>query len=198
MKVTSQGGGDYENPPSGLHVARCIRVVDLGTQKSDYQGKTTYPRKLMVTWELPTEFMKTEGKENQPFTVSNFYTASIGVKANLRKVLESWRGKPFTVEEENGFDMKNVIGKPCMLNIILNDKEKAKIMSVTTMPKGMECPKQINPSVFFSLEPEEYDAVVLEKLSDWTKGEILKSPEYAELKNQVQRQPGEDDEEPAF
>ena len=44
MKLTDSGGGNYEQPPIGTHVARCIKVIDLGTQRGEYQGKATIKR----------------------------------------------------------------------------------------------------------------------------------------------------------
>ena len=29
---------NYPQVPTGVHKARCVRVLDLGTQKQDYQG----------------------------------------------------------------------------------------------------------------------------------------------------------------
>lgn len=177
---TAEGGGkDFEQAPIGNHIARCYLVVDLGTQKGEYQGKPTSARKVSIRFELCNELM-TEGEmAGKPFSVGKIYTASLGEKANLRKDLESWRGRSFTEAELQGFSGKNILGKPCMINVGRTEKGKGKIMSVAAMPKGMEAPAMVNKAVWFHLD--EFDAQVFEALSKWTKGEIIKSPEYVAM-----------------
>lgn len=183
MKWSDTGGGDFEQPPVGTHVARCIKIIDIGTQRGEYQGKATIRRQCIIGWELPTELMTDGDFAGKPFTVSRFYTCSLGEKANLRRDLESWRGKAFTEEELNGFEAKNILGKPCLLGLTPNDKNKVRVTGVMALPKGTEVPPQINQSVFFSLELEEFDKAVFDSLSDGYKKLITVSPEYQELMN---------------
>lgn len=187
MRWTDSGGGDFEQAPIGSHVARCVKIIDIGTQRGEYQGKATVRRQCIIGWELPTELM-TEGEyAGKPFIVSRFYTASLGEKANLRKDLENWRGRAFTEQELLGFESKNILGKPCMLSIIHNDKGKARVSAVMALPKGMQVPEQVNPSVYFSLD--EFDPKVFEALSDGYKKLIQASPEYQQLKSGNGQQP---------
>lgn len=181
MKLTDNGGKEFEQPPIGNHVARCIGMIDLGTQQGDYQGKTTHARKIVLRWELPNELISEGEWAGKPFVVSQFYTASLSEKANLRKVLESWRGKPFTPEELMGFDSKNLLDKPCMLNVTHTDKGKAKVASVAQVPKGMAVPGRVNDLLYFSLEPTDYKGTVFDGLGQFFKDMIQKSPEWAEL-----------------
>jgi hypothetical protein len=177
MIISSEGGKEFEQPPAGNHVARCYQVVDLGTQKGEFQGVANSARKVSIRWELCNEFM-TEGEmAGKPFSVGKIYTASLSEKATLRGHLESWRGRPFTPEELHGFDSKKLLGASCMVNVGMTDKGKAKVMSVASLPKGMTAPPQANPNIYFSLD--KFDSAVFETLSKWTKGEIIKSPEYA-------------------
>lgn len=177
MKWSDSGGGDFEQPPIGTHVARCVHVIDIGTQRGEYQGKATSRRQCIIGWELPTELQSEGDFAGQPFRVSRFYTASLGKKASLRADLQNWRGRDFTDEELGGFDSKNIVGKPCMLSLILSDKGKAKVSGVMAMPKGMEMPGQVLPSIYFSLD--QFDPEVFESLSDGIKKMIVTSPEYA-------------------
>jgi len=181
MLLTDNGGKEFEQASAGNHVARCVGMIDLGTQQSDYQGKTTHARKIVLRFELPNELIADGEYAGRPFIVGKFYTASLSEKANLRKDLESWRGRPFTPEELAGFDSKNILGKPCMVNVVHTEKGKAKIASIAPIPKGMQTPPRINDLLYFSLERDEFDGKIYEGLSDFYKGEILKSPEWAEL-----------------
>lgn len=181
MKWKDSGGGDFEQPPIGTHVARCIKLIDIGTQQGEYQGKATFRRQVIIGWELPNELMQDGDNAGKPFTVSKFYTASLGEKANLRADLKNWRGRDFTDEELAGFEAKNILGKPCMLSITLNDKGKARVTGVMALPKGTPVPDQINETLFFSLEPSDFKPEVFEALSEGYKKMIRVSPEYMEL-----------------
>ena len=179
MKLTDSGGGNYEQPPIGTHVARCIKVIDLGTQRGEYQGKATIKRQIIIGWELPNELMSEGDHAGKPFGVSKFYTASLNEKATLRADLANWRGRDFTPQELSGFDPKNVLGKNCMVSLTLNDKGKARVTGVMALPKGMEVPAAVNPMVYFSLD--DFDARVYESLPDGFKKMISASPEYQQI-----------------
>ena len=181
MKWVDHGGGDFEQPPVGTHIARCVKIIDIGTQRGEYQGQVNIRRQCIIGWELPNELMSEGDYAGKPFAVSRFYTASLSTKANLRKDLENWRGRAFTETELEGFDAKNILGKTCMLSLTENDKGKVRVTGVMAIPKGTAAPAQINPSVFFSLERNEFDAKLFEGLSDGYKKFIMASPEYQEI-----------------
>lgn len=181
MKWTDSGSGNFEQAPIGSHVARCVKVIDIGTQKGEYQGQVTIKRQVIIGWELPNELMTEGDFAGKPFTVSKFYTASLNEKATLRKDLANWRGRDFTEQELLGFDAKNILGKPCMISIIHNEKQKAKVSGVMALPKGMQVPDMINEPVFFSLD--DFSQLMFDQLSDGYKKLIQASPEYQALMN---------------
>ena len=179
MKLSNSGGGQYEQPPVGTSVARCYRIIDLGTQAGEWQGKPIYRRQVVLTWELPTELMSEGDHVGQPFSTSKFYTASLHEKASLRKDLQNWRGREFTVEELSGFESTNLLGKACMLSLTANDQGKSRVTGVSGIPKGMQVPPQFNETVHFSLD--DFDRNVFESLPKFYKEMITKSPEYQHL-----------------
>lgn len=181
MKWQDNGGGSFEQPPVGTHVAICTKVIDIGTQKSEYQGQATIKRQCIIGWELPNELMNEGDYAGKPFTVSKFYTASLSEKANLRKDLANWRGRDFTEQELNGFESKNILGKACMLSLTKNDKDKTRITGVMALPKGTPVPAQVNQSLYFSLD--EFDQATFDGLSDGIKKLIQASPEYRRIIN---------------
>ncbi len=181
MKVTDSGNGDFEQAPVGTHLARCIRLIDLGTQFGEYQGKPNQARKVVCSWELPNATMATGEYAGKPFIVGKWYTASIGEKANLRKDLVNWRGRDFTEDELKGFDVKKLLGVACLLSITANDKGKSRVTGIMKPPPGTECPPQVNPSVYFSLERDEFNQAVFDGLAEFWQSEIKKSPEWADL-----------------
>lgn len=166
------GGGSFAQAPVGNHVARCIKLTDLGTQHGEYQGTPNVRNQVLVTWELCNELM--EG--GKPFIVSNFYTNSLNEKATLRAHLESWRGRAFTEAEAKKFDLMNVLGKPCMVQIIHTDAGKARVSSVGSMPKAISAPDPVNPPEAFWLE--EWDEAAYQKIPEGIRKIIEKSDEF--------------------
>jgi len=155
-----------------------VKVIDIGTQQGEYEGKINHRRQVIIGWELPNELMTDGEYAGKPFAVNKWYTQSLGEKANLRKDLTNWRGKEFTAEELAGFDAKNIIGKPCMLSLTENEKKKVRVTGVMALPKGMTVPLQVNPTIYLSLEEGEYDASVYNALSDKMRAMIALSPEW--------------------
>lgn len=175
-------GGDFTPPPAGVWSAICHRFIDLGTQQSNYNGETKQQHKVLLSWEITDTDTRME--DGQPFTISQRYTWSMSEKANLRKTLESWRGQPFVETDfgPGGFDVKNLIGAPCMLSIMQVQKDGktyANINSVTRLPKQMSPGELVNDTVYFSLD--DFDPDVLGKLSDTLQNTIKSSPEYRAL-----------------
>lgn len=129
--VARDTGADYEPIPIGLHRSICINVFDVGFQPG-YQGKPP-SRKCVILWEIEPKSSMT-GKH---FTITKIYTLSIGEKANLGIDLVSWRGKPFTKEERDGFDLDNIKNKACQLNVVPHG-DKARISSVLPAQRALD------------------------------------------------------------
>lgn len=178
--ASDSGGGSFTPAPVGTHVARCYRIIDLGTQHGEYKGQPTRRNQVLVSWELPDETIEIEGK-TVPITTSRFYTNSLGEKANLRKDLESWRGRSFTDDELRKFDLESILGKPCLLTVVGGENGKTKVTNVSGLPKNTSCPEQVNPTFSFWLDEFEEDK--FEGLSDGLKGIIQKSEEYPQIAN---------------
>ncbi len=175
--ASDAGGGDFQQAPIGNHVARCIRLIDLGTQHGEYQGTPNVRNQVLITWELCEEKM-TDGK---PFIVSHFYTNSLNEKATLRGHLEAWRGRAFSQDELRKFDLSSILGAPAMVNVIHNDKGKARVSAVAKLPKGMKAPEPANkPSAFWI---DEWDQAAFDGLPKGLKAIIEQSDEYKARKN---------------
>ena len=174
MKFANTGGGTFENPPAGAYPAVCTKMIDLGTQEVSWQGAIKYAHKVKIVFELDEKM--TDGR---PFITMRDFTVSLHEKAALRIFLKNWRGRDFTDEELRGFDPKVLIGKGCLLSLVENG-EYVNIDSVMKLPKGMEAPVPVNPTVFFSLA--EFDQAEFDKLSPKIQEKIMKSPEYQSLK----------------
>jgi len=173
----------FEMPPADSHVATGYRVIDLGTQQIDWQGKIKRQHKILISWEL--DVLMTEGENaGKPFTMHKRYTYTFDPKGSLRPDLEAWRGRPFTEEEMNSFKLNKLLGVPCLMGVVHNKKDGktyANISSIMKLPKGLTAPKLINPTVDFDLS--EFDQAVYDSFSDGLKETIAHSPEYQALKS---------------
>ena len=185
--------------PAGLHVAIAYLVADLGTHKDATFGGLKH--KLVIGFEIPDQRIELEkdGKKvNLPRAISARYTLSLGEKANLRRDLESWRGKPFTAEELKAFDLKAILGAPCQLLIVHNvgkDGETyANIQTIVPLGKGATKPKLENPPMWFSFEELTPSDNLPEGLPEWIAKIVKESEEWKSHENpQTEAAPAEDD-----
>ena len=178
MQWSAKSESTWKQPETGNWPATCIRIINLGTQEREYQGKTSYRRQSLIIWEIDGQV----DDQGQPITISKAYTASLGEKANLRKDLESWRGRPFTADELAGFDVKNLLGKSCLLNLIKvqgQKGEKVVIATISALPKGMPAPNApVHTQYIYSLD--DHDQAIWDTLSDGIKGWINRSQERSQ------------------
>jgi hypothetical protein len=185
MAIIAKKGEGFEKEliEAGNYVARCYKMIEIGTCEEEFLGVKKLMHKVRIGWELPTELkVFNPEKSEQPAVIDKEYTLSLADKSNLRKDLQSWRGKAFTEEEAEAFDITKLLGVPCMLNIIhvQGKKDPTKtyqaIGSVSPMPKGLVCPAQITETFVFDFE--NYDEVKFHSLPDFIKEQIAKTPEF--------------------
>jgi hypothetical protein len=126
--------------------------------------------------------------DGRRFFASKEYTWSMSEKSGLRKDLESWRGREFVdadFDPKTGFQIKAILGKPCLLNIKHETKAdgnvKASIDSLSRLPKGMTVGQHENPLTYLWLSLEEFDFGVFNSLPEYQKERITASPEYGAI-----------------
>lgn len=192
--ASAKGGGNFNPVSEGVHLATCIWIIDLGEQWSEIYKKA-YP-KVMITWEIPDEIISTDEGE-KPKVISREYTLSLSEKSVLRSHLESWRGKKFTEAESKGFDLKNVLGKGCQIQILhteKGDRTYANISSIMTLPKGSEKSVAVNKTVFFDLtDPDCLNQ--FDQIPNWIQDKIKKSDTYKQIVNAQFSHPPQDFQE---
>jgi hypothetical protein len=176
--IVSASENKFEQPEPGVYVARCYRLIDLGTQKNEYKGEVNFQRQIIIGWEIGEKM-----SDGQPFVVGGFYTLSLSEKANLRKMLQSWRGRDFTEAELKGFDLRTILDKPCTLNLTKTDKDKIKVASVSPLMKGVTPLQAVNATQYFSFD--EFTEESFNAVSDKLREKIKLSPEYAKAIGQV-------------
>jgi hypothetical protein len=168
-----------------MYLARCYRIVDLGTQKSEYLGQIKNLPKVMLQFEVHGE--DDAGKalvtaKGEPMSISKNFTLSLAEKATLRKDLQTWRGKEFTADELKGFQIDNVLGAWAMIAITKamgnNGKEYTNIANINSVPKVMKAnlPEGHNKCATFYIESPDME--LFETFSDNLRAKIEQSPEW--------------------
>lgn len=180
------GGASYEPVPAGNHYAVCYAVICIGSEVNTFNGNLQ--QKVMLMWELVDERMEYQG-EDKARVISKTYTNSLAKNANLRKDLESWRGREFTEEEAQGFDICNILGKPCLINTTIEKNSRgydyAKAGAVTNVPKGMKPEHAPELEIIaFDISNPECSIGDMQKLPEWIVERIRQTPEYEKRVNQ--------------
>jgi hypothetical protein len=201
LTAKDKGGSDFEPMPIGMHQAVCFGIVDLGTQPTN-NPQHRPSRKVAFIWEVPSErieFEKDGRKVNLPRNITAMWTCSLHKKSNMRAMLQSWRGRPFTEEELDGFDLQNIMGANCLLNVVhtpKGDKTYANVASVNPLAKGMVKMKPENETLTFDLDKylaKEYDFP--KNLPEWLKAKVMQSEEYTKATDPHQAHQQPTDEE---
>ena len=143
-EVTAKNsGGDFEPHSEGQVAAVCVDVVDLGEKVEEYQGETKIQAKVALV------FASGERQKDKSLAlVTSEMTNSASEKGNLRKFLESWRGKSYTPDQvAAGLPLHKLHGQPGLLSIehVVTKKGNnfAKIRSISPLPKAMPAPEGV-------------------------------------------------------
>lgn len=128
--VVSRKPSNYVPAPDGEHNAVCVDLVDLGMMEN-FEGKMQH--KCRVVWEIDKTM-----EDGRRFTVGKTYTVSLHERANLYKDLVSWRGRDFTEEELAAFSMAKLLGAPCRLYIVHDERKGDVYANVANVTKAKE------------------------------------------------------------
>lgn len=166
MLIKQSNTSTFEQLEDGLFPATCVQIIGVGTQPTPFKnedGTDKVQNRVIFTFE-------TKGGN----LISKEYTASLHEKANLRKDLESWRGKKFTEEElDSGFDIKDVLGKVCTVQVMRNKNDYATVTAV--LPKTEEHETDRSPVYYYV---GEHEPDVFDSLPEWIQRRIENSFEW--------------------
>ncbi|NDB59064.1 hypothetical protein EB001_11495 [bacterium] len=185
---STESNSTFVPVPTGMHLARCYRIIDLGTQESTYMGNIKHLPKVMFQFEVHSEDSQgnpTVTTKGDPMTVSKNFTLTLAEKSTLRKDLQTWRGKDFTADELKGFELKNVLGQWAMISVVEtenNGKTYTNIATINPVPANMKkagLPDGVNELKLFSIA--DADLELFNSFSDGLKEKIRKSPEWERL-----------------
>jgi len=141
IRVSGGGGGETEPTPTGLQQAILAKVIDLGTQASEYMGQKKETHQVYFLFELK-EKMTIEAYKGKPFVTGGFYTLS-WYKSNMLNLVEGMLGRALTKDEisENGtgLDIESLVGTNTNLTLIKEEGKKfTKIKSASPLMTGQE------------------------------------------------------------
>jgi hypothetical protein len=188
--LSESSGKKYEPIPAGTHQAVCYRIWDLGTQESQWGKK----RQIRIAWELPEQRMEIDG-DDLPKTMSRPFTNSLHPKSILRPFLEGWRGKQFTQKELSGFDLNNIIGVNCMLQVMhkqVGENTYANITAAMPLMKGFKELAPENKPFCWSMD----DGPIPEETPEWIVKIIKESEEWGKEEEAVIANDPANDEPP--
>lgn len=199
LTISDKGRSSVPLLEPGTYPAICCQIIDLGQQFNETYHSTA--RKVLIGWEVIGETVEVNG-ETQPRIFSKIYTASLNEKAALRRDLNAWRGRPFTAQELAAFDLKAILGAPCLISVIHQTGQTgntyATLASISKPPKGYPFPAQSVPSVTYDIEAD--DPAKVDELPKWIGEMIRRSGSYEERVAQtaapkIEEYDGDDDGE---
>jgi hypothetical protein len=161
--ATAGSGSTFTPHPEGAFPAVCADIHDLGMVEVTYKDVTKSQHKIDIYFYCGEDKQENgkpvllDGKPVRLFVRSRF-TLTLDERGRLRPFLESWRGKKFTADELNGFDVERLIGAPAFLQVLHNENNGttyANIQSIMKLPKGAEAPAVPGEYVRFCDRPTE-------------------------------------------
>lgn len=152
LPVSDKGGGASFTPcPAGLQRLVCCDIVDHGMVPDSF-GKTKHKGTIIWQSEHLIQPGDVDGDKKdligQPFIVQRRFTLSLHEKAELRKYLESWRGRPFSEAELARFDLDpdppakpTLIGANAYAQVMHLQKPRglfAEVITIMPLAPGMD------------------------------------------------------------
>ena len=189
LTISESAKMERKLPEAGATVGILYSLVDLGTQKTNWDNEEKWTPKVRLTFELPEQLDEFEVEENgkrtkvsKPMVVSIEQTRSLGEKASLRKLLEQWRGQTFTSAELKAFSLKNLLGKTAMLTLIHKTSQQGRpycaIAGASKLPKSMKASTtSVNDQVYYEIEQGEGGQ--FPDMPEWLQDKIRASKEFA-------------------
>lgn len=174
MKIKDRAKPKLPPVEPGVYMAVCIGVIDLGEQYSE--KFKNYSNKVKFIWELPSETVEVDGNQ-EPRQLSREFTFATSKKSNLRAFLSSWNSRTYTDEEFGELDLFDQIGKPCQLQVALNDTgEYSNVENLMAIPKGIPAPVSATEPIKWDMD--YWDDEAFQNLPGWVQEQIKKSTQY--------------------
>ena len=148
-----------------------LTVVDGGWKRSPEQVKMQ--KRVMMTWTI-------RGAAGETWRVSREFALSAGPRAGLRKLLETWRGRPYASDDEARGTLthpERLLDQACIVTVSVSPTGWPKIESVVGLPVGVPAPEPLRwPPVLFTWAKP--DRETFQSLPAWVQGKVRGSEEW--------------------
>lgn len=130
--VRASAGGDFTPVSSDLHNAVCAEIIEVNQVQTPFGVQD----QLKFVFQVEEMDNAKPPRRKEVRATHNKVLGSATKPSNLRKMLESWRGKQFTPDEiADGIDIMKVVGQPLRIQTMQTvstnnpDRKYAKIMA---------------------------------------------------------------------
>lgn len=143
-QITAKGSESKFRPHNeGQFVGQCVDTIDLGQKVQDFPGT---PKYLAPTCAIVFRTGERNEETGEYIDIAREFTVSMGDKANLRKFLEQWRGKPYTPEQiDAGVPLHKLTNNHGLLTVAHKQSGKGRTYANITACVGI--PKQMAAAV---------------------------------------------------
>lgn len=184
-------------PPlkAGTYLARCSGWVEIGTVpafagKAVAEGRSAplpvvdggwkrgpepvkMQRRVMLTWTI-------RGAAGETWRVSREFALSAGPRSGLRKLLETWRGRPYASDDEARGTLSHperLLDQACIVTVSVSPTGWPKIESVVGLPMGVPAPEPLRwPPVRFTWAKPDRETFL--GLPEWIQRKVKDSDEW--------------------
>lgn len=137
--VVTQEKREFEKIKPGLINAICIGVWNIGKHKVEFQGEVKLKQQVIIGFEV----QQRHSEKDEPMLQLSKFNMSLHEKSKLGPMIESWFSKKLTDSERYNYDLKQIIGKKCTLNLI----ENGTYINIATILPPQESNKLVSEDV---------------------------------------------------
>lgn len=137
---------DFEIPPSGVFPGNLVAIVDIGTHRTLYNGKTTVNRKVAIIFELWNQVVRRSNGQSFFFSEEFNVPEKFAKTAKIRILAEKLIGR--SLEDGERLDIGSILGIPCSLEIVHNGgtNSNGQAQTYANLESVGACPYGANPS----------------------------------------------------
>lgn len=178
-----RGGTSITVMEAGAYPARLVQVIDIGLQPQQFNNEEKPPKnEIHTTYEFLDEFLV--GEDGEPNEEKPRWLSENFALNNLAsdKAKSTQRYYALDPNEEEEGDWSRLIGKPCIVTIVVKKDKKGIERNYIASVSGMR-PKEaakarelVNPPKVFSMD--DPDLEIFGSLPDWLQDKIKNSLEY--------------------
>jgi len=114
--IVKQEKREFEKIKPGLINAICVGVWNIGKQKIEFQGEVKFKQQIIIGFEV----QQRHSEKDEPMLQLSKFNMSLHEKSKLGPMIESWFSKKLSDNERYNYDLKQIVGKKCTLNLIEN------------------------------------------------------------------------------